>query len=272
MKSFCIKTNQKMVLDYLLEKIASIELEDIYYSENRFRHFRNVIVHYTGTQEDTFYYEMANVLTECVFLFYTDTLLMRLLQCHYFYFDDWERKEIADLCVTKQEDFHYVWPRFLTYLLENKSILLDGFVNFRLGDYQKKLEERLDSCVSQYVIDREYNEFIDVLHMYIHSKPAETEMLHLIYTNGESILVDKYKKVVSVSDNQMTTKYVSDISFSSNDFALNTLLTLLPGHLEIHIADKQDEFIQTLLLIFEGRVSVCRNCSLCQLYKQTIIP
>lgn len=272
MKSFCIKTNQRMVLDYLLEKLPSIELENVYYSENCFKYFHNIIVHYTGQEEDAFFYEISNLLTECVFLFYKDRFLSRILNYHYFYFDAEERKEIASLCLDAPEDFHVIWPRFLTYLLENKSIVLDGFVNFRLGEYQKKLEERLDACVSQYVVNREYTEFIDMLHMYIHSKPAETDMLHLIYANGESILVDKHKKVVSISDNTFSAKYMSDISFSSNDFALNTLLTLLPEHLEIHLIDEEDEFIQTLLLIFDGRVSICRNCALCRLYKQTIIP
>ena len=85
--------------------------------------------------------------------------------------------------------------------------------------------------------------------------------------------LDKHKKVVSVSDSTFSAKYVSDISFSSNDFALNTLLTLLPAHLEIHLVnEEEDEFVQTLELIFEGRVAICRNCHLCRLYKQTIIP
>jgi len=272
MKSFCIKTNQRMVLEYLLEKLPSIELENVYYSENRFKYFRNIIIHYTGQEDDAFFYEISNLLTECVFLFYKNKLISHILNYHYFYFDVSEREEIASLCIDAPEDFHIVWARFLTYLLEHKSIVLDGFVNFRLGDYQSKLEERLDTCVSQYVVNREYTEFIDLLHMYIHSKPAETDMLHLIYANGESVLVDKHKKVVSISDNTFSAKYMSDISFSSNDFALNTLLTLLPEHLEIHLIDAEDEFIQTLLLIFDGRVSICKNCPLCTLYKQTIIP
>jgi len=267
MKSFCIKTNYRIVLDYLLEKLPCMDLDNVYYSENCFKYYRNIIVHYTGEEEDAFFYELSNLLTECVFIFYKDILVSRILNYHYFYFDDLERKQIASLCIDSQEDFHVVWPHFLTYLLEHKCILLDGFVNFRLGDYQKKLEERLDECVSQFVVDREYNEFIDLLHMYIHSKPAETDMLHLIYANGESVLVDKHRKVVSVSDNTFSAKYLSDITFSSNDFALNSLLSLLPSHLEIHLMDEEDEFIHTLQLIFEDRVSICRNCPLCQSYR-----
>ena len=40
-------------------------------------------------------------------------------------------------------------------------------------------------------------------------------------------------------------KYLSDISFSSNDIALNSLLNLLPKKIYIHLVDnKIDEFIK----------------------------
>ena len=92
-------------------------------------------------------------------------------------------------------------------------------------------------------------------------------MLHLIYNHGESILLDEEKNVVSVSDNIYNAKYLSDISFSSNDYALNTLLTLLPKKIEIHLIDKEDEFINTLKLIFEDKISICKECNICKTYR-----
>ena len=48
---------------------------------------------------------------------------------------------------------------------------------------------------------------------------------------------------------------MSDISFSSNDYALNTLLNLVPKKIYIHLLDgESDEFINTIKLIFEDRV------------------
>ena len=66
----------------------------------------------------------------------------------------------------------------------------------------------------------------------------------------------------------MNAKYLSDISFSSNDYALNALLNLTPKKLIIHVMDgTSDEFINTLKLIFENRYEVCNSCELCKLYK-----
>ena len=90
--------------------------------------------------------------------------------------------------------------------------------------------------------------------------------MHLIYINGESILLDKDKNIVKIDKNIGNTKYLSDITFSSNDIALNTLLNLLPRTLKIHIIDKEDEFINTLKLIFDNRIEICKGCNICKTF------
>ena len=130
------------------------------------------------------------------------------------------------------------------------------------------LNEIVDYSANEYVIDKEYNEFISLLKIYVKSKVSTVQMVHLVYTNGESILLDEEKNVIDLKDNVFNAKYLSDISFSSNDFALNALLTLLPKSLEIHIVlGFEDEFINTLKLIFGNRVSICTDCNICRTYK-----
>ena len=73
--------------------------------------------------------------------------------------------------------------------------------------------------------------------------------------------------VIEFKNNFINSKYISDISFSSNDFALNSLLTLLPQKLYIHLIDKEDDFISMLKLIFNDRVFICSDCDLCNIYK-----
>ena len=155
----------------------------------------------------------------------------------------------------------------LMYLKENKAMILDGFVYFRLKEYFSYLDNMIDTSVNQFVIEKEYNEFINLLRIYVDSKGAECNLLHLIYINGESILLDDDKNIVSISDNILNARYLSDISFSSNDFALNTLLTLLPAKIEIHLIGKEDEFINTIKLIFDGKVSICKDCNICRTYR-----
>ena len=68
---------------------------------------------------------------------------------------------------------------------------------------------------------------LNLLKMYVNSKEPETEEIHLIYTNGESILLDKNKDIITIANNSFNAKYLSDITFSSNDFALNALLSII---------------------------------------------
>lgn len=219
---------------------------------------------------------LADLLTNCILFFYEPLILKRLLNFYYFYFDEFEKKQIEENCyetiiLDEEDTLHYrkeeIWLSVFSYLQENNSMILDGFVNFRLDSYSKTLEDVVDSAVNQYIIEKEYNEFINLLKLYIESKDSICPLVHLIYTNGESILLDQEKSIINLEDNIFNAKYLSDISFSSNDYALNSLLTLLPKKIEIHLIGYEDEFIETLKLIFGTRISICTDCNLCRTYR-----
>lgn len=204
--------------------------------------------------------------------FYEEKILKQLINYNYFYFDEYEKNKILENCMQLIEPEMYNTKlldnkNIKEYVKENKAMILDGFVYFRLKAYLEYLDEVVDSGVNQFVIEKEYREFISLLRVYVESKVPEYNLLHLIYINGESILLDEKRNIVSVSENIYNAKYLSDISFSSNDFALNTLLCLLPRRIEIHLIDDEDEFINTLKLIFEGRVTICKDCDICKTYK-----
>ncbi len=163
-----------------------------------------------------------------------------------------------------------VYSAIEKYLQENNIIILSGFINFRLKSYMKLLDETIDLCVNTFLIEREYFEFINMLRMYINSKDSSIEHVHLVYVNSDSLLIDNDKNIIPLDKNVFNAKYLSDISFSNNDFCLNTLLTLIPLRLTIHLINSfEDEFINTLKLIFEDRVSICTDCDICHVYSVT---
>ena len=111
-------------------------------------------------------------------------------------------------------------------------------------------------------------EFVSLLKLYINSQTSTCNIVHLIYSNETSILLDEDKNIINMDSDFFKAKFLSDISFSSNDYALNTLLTLLPKKIYIHLIDNCiDEFIHTLSLIFESRVEICTDCDICKIYK-----
>lgn len=277
LKSFCIKTNNNRVVDYLLNKFEDVELENLYISKLQFKFYNNFIVHYKGKDIDSFYNIFSNILSSAIIEFYERDIIRHIISSNYFYFTDIEQRKIFDIVNNYLYNNELVESYIrkdsiniscIEYFSNNKSAILDGFVNFRINDYIKIIDYIVDMAVNKFVIDREYTEFIDLLKCYINSRDCGTTDVHLIYQNEESTLLDESKRIIDLDDSILNSKYLSDITFSSNDYTLNTLLTLLPQKIYIHLVDGiQDEFINTLKLVFDDRVYLCNDCNICKIYR-----
>lgn len=277
MKSLCIKENNSKVLSFINDKLSKSDLDSLVFNSYKFKIYKNTILHTKTENLDVFYDKISLVLTEAIVKFYEKKLLKRILDYNYFYFNSLEKKEIIQIAenfiesdiITEEDNFFAIYSAVLDYIKTNKSIVLEGFINFRLANYMKNLDYVVDIAVNKFITDKEYLEFINMLKLYITLTPSKSSLIHLVYFGGESVLLDKNKKIIPLDDDSFSMKYLSDISFSSNDYALNALLSLTPKKLIIHLMDKgnNSEFINTLKLIFENRYEICSSCELCKLYK-----
>ena len=247
LKSFCIKTNN----NYLLNEFENVELQNLYVSKLKFKLYSNFIVHYKGKDLDSFYSIFSNILSSAILKFYEKDIIKHIINCNYFYFSDIDQRKILEIVN------NYLYNGDLDEVYIRKDSIMISCIDYIV-----------DLAVNKFVIEREYAEFIDLLKCYINSKDCGTSLVHLIYQNQESTLLDEFKSIISLDDSVLDSKYVSDISFSSNDYTLNSLLTLLPRKIYIHIIDgTEDEFINTLKLIFDNRVFICNDCNICKAYK-----
>lgn len=294
MISFCIKTNNQSDISKLTNYISEIQLDNIVFLTKNFSKYTNIIVHYLGNDTEIFYEYFANTLCDFIIDNYESNILNDILVSNFFYFDKTELSEIKRICdsMLNNVPLNKILPfqqlksetandekisissrkdllinNILSYLKSSKSMILNGFLRFRIYDYINFLNDLVDSAVNEFVINKEYSEFIELLKLYIDSKPPRSELIHLIYINEESILLDKNRNIISLSHNNLDIPYLSDISFSSNDYALNSLLSLLPKKLIIHTSDIEDDFVNTLKLIFNSKVTICKHCSICDTYK-----
>lgn len=272
MKSYCIKTDNEKIIEYLLNKFLNIDFPDIYYCHKSFKIYENVIIHYKDSNIEKFENIVANLILDTILEFYQEKIMKRIINVNYFYFDDFERNIIFENCTEffKQDEFEIretLFKEIKLYIKENKNIVLEGVVNFRINEYIKLIDNIVDMAVNKYIIEKEYKEFIDLLKIYVNTSEPKIEIIHLIYVNGESILLDKNKNIIQIDCNINNAKYLSDITFSSNDIALNTLLSMLPNKIEVHIINEEDEFINTLKLIFENRIKICTECNICKTYR-----
>lgn len=276
MKSICIKTNKTNLLNYINNELKCSDISDICFCTKSFKNYTNVIIHYKGKDFPYFIGEISSLLSFLVIDEIEEDLFKKIISQNYFYFDANEKAKILELCfelisedfsILFSKKFDLIYNSFFEFLSSHKSIVLGGFLNFRLKEYLSVLDDIVDEAVNSFIIEKEYMEFISLLRLYINSQSGNCNVVHLIYSANESILLDENRNVIDTSNDIFDAKYLGDISFSNNDYTLNSLLNLLPKKIYIHLVDKCiDEFINTLELIFENRINICCNCDICKVY------
>lgn len=276
-RSFCIKTNNYNILNYIIGNFKCNTPTNFYLSKNKFKIYNNVIIHYTGEDANVFYNYITSIIQHIILEFYENKILYNFINYDYFYFADDEKDEIFDIAqeILKENETLYntrkntLYHICYNYVKNHKSMILDGFINFRIREYSIALNEIISEATSTFTIKKEYNEFIHLLKSYINTSSSTANEVHLIYSNDDSLLLDENKNIINIDKNIANAKYLSDISFSSNDYCLNTLLNIIPKRIYIHLLNNTDntEFLDTLCAIFEKRIIICLDCNICNLYK-----
>ena len=177
MKSIAIKTNNSQTIEYLKNNLKKIYLKDVYFSCKNFKHYTNIIVHYKGNDTQEFLKEVSTILSFLVIYEFEEVFFRQIISKDFFYFSKEERSVILDNCFNIiidsdtiiKEKFEILFSSFLNYIKEHKTIFLSGFINFRLQSYWDVLERIVEDAVNSYILEKEYNEFISLLRLYINS-------------------------------------------------------------------------------------------------------
>ena len=158
MKSLCFKTNNTDVISYIIKKLD--DFEDIVISSNEFKIYKNVIVHYIGNDTKNFLLKISTLTSSIIEIFYERKILSKIIENNYFYFEDFEKEiilKISEKIIEIQEanlEYKKEILKGLTYeyFLDNKTMVLDGFINFRLKPYLEVIDFVVDTSVTNYVI------------------------------------------------------------------------------------------------------------------------
>lgn len=159
MKSFCIKTNSNQKKNFLLQLLEEVQLNEFYISFYEFKIFKNIIIHYTGKDIISFQKILSEKIADTIEKFYIEELLNRIIRKNYFYLEDEEQDTIARISFRifiagkENENFGEEILRDLIYdyIDENKKMILDGFVNFRIKEYVETLDYIAELAVTSYL-------------------------------------------------------------------------------------------------------------------------
>lgn len=159
MKSVCIKTIGDEKIEYLIKELEILPF-NIYISNYRFKTYDNLIIHYPGKEHiDEFYEVLSIIIKKCIEHFYKEEFIRKIVEKNYFYLSNMERnyiceitKKVLDLPDEKIGYINNVLKDIIkNYIIENKKIVLEGFVNFRIKDYKELLDRIVEVSVFSYL-------------------------------------------------------------------------------------------------------------------------
>ncbi|MFY0543670.1 sporulation protein YtxC [Brevibacillus sp. H7] len=163
-----------------------------------------------------------------------------------------------------------VYRKLFDYLEEERQINLLGFVRFRLHEHWNDLFERVEAGLDEYLEDKQYQEFVDLLRYFISVQETKYPLVHvvpdlgkqfLLYDErGEEIQLDQLDAILSVGEQ----------SCREEDYLVSALVTLAPKQIVLHHAEEKQALAQTINNIFDNRLRLCTSCTFCLISRRTL--
>ena len=96
MKSLCIKSNNINYLNYLLYEFQNIDIDNVCFSCHEFKSYKNLIIHYKGSDEQAFLSCISNILSDLVIDEFDEAIMKNYIFHNHFYFNQIEREKILN--------------------------------------------------------------------------------------------------------------------------------------------------------------------------------
>lgn len=159
MKSFAIKTNNSEIKEDLIFEFEQINMKDFYLSDKKFKVFDNIILHYSGNEIINFIDLVSESIANIIQKFYDDYFINKIISRNYFYILPNEQEGIKRITykilsasrVEQDIGKEILKNLVFEYLIENKTMILDGFVNFRIKEYIDTLDYIVELAVASYL-------------------------------------------------------------------------------------------------------------------------
>lgn len=150
------------------------------------------------------------------------------------------------------------------YLEEERLFHLEGFLHFRAASYLEELRDTVSYAVDEWMVERQYQEFIALLKYFVYIQEAKIPVVHLLHKgNHDFVLLNEHMKPIDTKQMDEFVAELIDKDINYEDVIVSTLISVSPGRLVIHTAVPEQQVIRTIVTIFEGRAEVCSDCHMC---------
>lgn len=224
---------------------------------------------------------LAQALADFIISYKERGLLHSLIYHEFSYQNEPEINKIIRYCnqtLNNEDDSLYVADhgrnrRALTiskeikqFFKKNNEVNLEGFIEFRLKEYKEELREVVEYAVDEFIMDKQYQEFISLLKYFVFIQEAKIPVVHLMHKGGhEFVLFNEQMTPMDVKATEDSFKIeILDQEFNFEDLVVSTLISIAPQEIYIHTRDPEIQVIQTIKQIFENRVQICEFCRQCK--------
>lgn len=154
------------------------------------------------------------------------------------------------------------------YLKCSSNLFLEGFIRFRLKNYFREIEESVEKAVDNFLVEQEYYEFIKLLRYFVDIQEPRIDEVHVFFKNQQNFyLLDEEKKPINQQQlQQVLSEFSEDIEY--DDLLLSALITISPRRIVMHVMTEV-EIIETIVNVFQERVTICKGCSFCNDLRKT---
>ena len=152
------------------------------------------------------------------------------------------------------------------YLSKENSIIIEGFVRFRLTEYRERLCAKVYEAIEELWLEREYREFIELLKLYISNLAPMIDLIQIKKnSDGKFEFFDLSKKKIEINIEKSTPQDPIEIFLTNDDMLLSILIALAPRRIILHESEnvKNKNIIKTFEEIFGKRFSLCGGCDFC---------
>ncbi|HOA40705.1 MAG: putative sporulation protein YtxC [Halanaerobiales bacterium] len=219
---------------------------------------------------------LANIIADIVIEYIKKKFLNNIIRNRYQEFSLAEQNMIEEMTVDNLDKLlqrsnkpgnilskEEIVKKILTYFHQNENMNLEGFVRFRLKDIIDEIEMAIEMSVDDFIIQKEYNEFIDLLRYFVELQEPRIDLVNVIKKkNGSFQILDQERKEIS---SEYLEGYLADMfkdEVEYEDLLVSALINLAPQKIRLHF--QRDEVEETVRRIFGQKVEICRGCSLCQ--------
>lgn len=229
-------------------------------------------------EEETVRMHVALALADHILSDLEPELLSRMIGQQYGHLERQERDSIlayadrnlsstSDALDCRVERKAQIMSRLLDYLEGETEVNLEGFLRFRLRDYLETLEDAIDQAIDDYLLEKEYREFVRLLRYFVDAQEPRMERANVLYLqDGQFRLFDEHGQEL---ENRVLRQFVMetlDTDITYEDLLISALITLAPRQVVIHdrYGRPDRESLETVAEVFADRLVFCPGCGLCR--------